>query len=177
MAGNPMTDGPTCSLDGSCCGPEHPCCPEYSGPVEFRRATASDLAKVETLLSQSHLPLDGVADCIDNFIVAEAGGSIVGSIGMETHEGVGLLRSAAVSKPLQGRGIGRRLVEELIADAKGQGISAMYLLTTTAEDYFPSFGFEKIERDKVPSALEASPELQGACPASAIVMKKELRAS
>ena len=172
-----MTDGPVCSTDGSCCGPESPCCDEYSGSVDFRRATTSDLGSVQTLLSQSHLPLDGVAECIDKFFVAEAGDSIVGSIGMETHDGVGLLRSAAVSKPLQGRGIGRRLVEELIADATHQGISAMYLLTTTAENYFPSFGFEKIDRSGVPEALEASPELQGACPASAIVMKKELRAS
>lgn len=146
----------------------------HAGPVDFRRATAADLESVQTLLSQSHLPLDGVSDCIERFFVAEAGGSIVGSIGMERHGSFGLLRSAAVSKPLQGRGIGRRLVEELMADAEREGVSAMYLLTTTAEGYFPSFGFEQIDRADVPSDLADSPELKGACPASAIVMRKSL---
>jgi amino-acid N-acetyltransferase len=177
MAGNEVAEGPACSTDGSCCGPDSPCCHEYAGPVEFRRATAHDLANIETLLSQSNLPLEGVSGCIEKFFVAEAGGAIVGSIGMETYERIGLLRSAAVSKPLQGRGIGRHLVERLLADAEQQGITTMYLLTMTAEGYFPSFGFEKVDRSTVPPALQASAELQDACPASAIVMKKELRAS
>ena len=144
------------------------------GQVDFRRATAADLESVHTLLSQSHLPLDGVSDCIGGFFVAEASGSIVGSIGMERHGSFALLRSAAVSGPFQGRGIGRRLVEELIADAEREGLSAMYLLTTTAEGYFPSFGFERIDREAVPSDLAESPELKGVCPASAIVMRKAL---
>ena len=174
MAGNEMTDASQCEIDGSCCGPDSPCCEEYAGPVEFRRATTADLESVHALLSQSHLPLDGVSDCIERFFVAEAGGSIVGSVGMERHGSFALLRSAAVSRPLQGRGIGRRLVESLIADAEREGVSAMYLLTTTAEGYFPSFGFEQIDRQTVPSDLADSPELKGACPASAIVMRKAL---
>ena len=174
MDGNEMTDAPQCAVDGSCCGPDSPCCEEYAGPVDFRRATAADLESVHTLLSQSHLPLEGVSDCIERFFVAEAGGSIVGSIGMERHGSFGLLRSAAVSRPLQGRGIGRRLVEDLMADAEREGVSAMYLLTTTAEGYFPSFGFEQIERAAVPAELADSPELKGACPASAIVMRKSI---
>lgn len=175
MAGNEIIEGPACAIDGSCCGPDSPCCHEYDGPVDFRRATTADLGNVHTLLSQSGLPIDGVSDCIEGFFVAEAGGSIVGSIGTEKYGSVALLRSAAVSKPLQGRGIGRRLVEELIAEAERQGVSAMYLLTMTAEDYFPSFGFERIDRTSVPAALEKSAELQGACHSSAVVMMKKLR--
>lgn len=169
-----MTDAPRCAVDGSCCGPDSPCCHEYNGPVYFRRATHADLESVHTLLTQSHLPLDGVSECIERFFVAEAGGSVVGSIGMERHGPFALLRSAAVSQPLQGRGIGRRLVEELMADAGREGVAAVYLLTTTAEGYFPSFGFERIDRDAVPSDLAGSAELKGACPASAIVMRKAL---
>lgn len=53
----------------------------------------------------------------------------------------------------------------------------MYLLTTTAENYFPAFGFRPVDRSAVPTELMASPEFQGACPASAIVMRKELEAA
>jgi amino-acid N-acetyltransferase len=51
----------------------------------------------------------------------------------------------------------------------------MYLLTTTAERYFPKFGFERIERRDVPETVQASVEFTSACPASAVVMRKSLR--
>jgi amino-acid N-acetyltransferase len=50
----------------------------------------------------------------------------------------------------------------------------VFLLTTTAEAFFPKFGFEQIQRIDVPISLQASVEFQSACPASAIVMRKRL---
>ena len=38
----------------------------------------------------------------------------------------------------------------LIADAESRGLHALYLLTQTAEHYFPKFGFERIPREAVP---------------------------
>ena len=37
------------------------------------------------------------------------------------------------------------------------------------------FGFEQIDRAQVPPSLRESEEFQSACPASAIVMRKQLR--
>jgi len=142
--------------------------------VEIRRAKAEDIDKVAELLSAAKLPLAGVSECIERFFVAEASGTIVGSVGIEKHGNYGLLRSAAVSEALRGRGVGRRLVDEAIDDARDEGIRALYLLTTTAQDYFPEFGFERIDRELVPVELNASPELQGACPSSATVMRMGL---
>jgi len=173
VAGN-VTHGPTCAVDGSCCGPLSPCCPQYEGPIDVRKATTSDLDSIAALLARAELPLAGVSDCIENFFVADAMGEIVGSVAIETHGPYALLRSAAVSEVLRGRGIGRRLVDEAIREAESQGMRAIYLLTTTAENYFPGFGFEIVDRASVPRELESSPELQGACPASATVMRKKL---
>ena len=50
------------------------------------------------------------------------------------------------------------------------GAKALYLLTTTAESYFPSFGFAPTSREAVPEDVRATAEFQGACPASAAVM-------
>ena len=58
----------------------------------------------------------------------------------------------------------------VIADAEARGIHALYLLTTTAERYFPSFGFQQITRDEVPNDIRETKEFQEACPASATVM-------
>ena len=170
MAGNEI-DGPVCSTDGSCCGPDSPCCEDYAGPIEYRAAERSDLQSIRELLAQSQLPLEGVDECIENFIVAEASGSIVGSISIERHGNYGLLRSAAVSKPLRGRGIGTELVHRLLGDARVKDLEGVYLLTTTAEEYFSSLGFGKIDRSIVPPELGSSVEFQSACPSSATAMR------
>jgi amino-acid N-acetyltransferase len=81
-----------------------------------------------------------------------------------------LLRSAVVSPEHRGTGNGRRLVELLLERAEEDGIEQLYLLTTTAEDYFPRFGFALTTRSTVPEAVKASAEFQGACPDTAIVM-------
>ena len=48
----------------------------------------------------------------------------------------------------------------------------MYLLTTTAEGWFPRFGFERIAREEVSEAVRGSVEFGGACPATAAVMRR-----
>ena len=47
-------------------------------------------------------------------------------------------------------------------------------LTTTAERFFPKFGFEGIARSDVPPSVQASIEFTSACPSSAMVMRKTL---
>ena len=46
----------------------------------------------------------------------------------------------------------------------------------SGESYFPSFGFTKTTRDAVPAEVQATDEFRGACPASATVMARALRA-
>jgi amino-acid N-acetyltransferase len=145
---------------------------ENAPVVAFRAATGDDLAPVEALLRDARLPVDGVADCIGDFIVAESGGDVVGAIGLETYAPYGLLRSAAVAAAWRGKGIGRSLVNALLEDEKSQSLDAIYLLTTTAENYFPAFGFTRIARDDVPEELMESAEFRGACPASAVAMER-----
>jgi amino-acid N-acetyltransferase len=141
----------------------------------IRSATSADLAGITALLEASSLPTVGVADSLDGFLVGEEDGHIVGVVGIEAccHE-YALLRSTAVAPEWRGRGLGRRLVEQAIANAEAQGVQALYLLTTTAERYFPSFGFSQVSRDDVPSEVRATEEFREACPASATVMAKRL---
>ena len=77
----------------------------------------------------------------------------------------------------QGRHIGHQLTEAALRLARTHGVEAVYLLTTTAERFFPKFGFEQIAREEVPAAVRSSVEFASACPASAIVMRKRLTGS
>ncbi len=138
--------------------------------VTLRPASGDDLAAISRLLTDAKLPLDGVAQALADFVVAEASGAVIGVAGLERCEANALLRSVAVAEAWRSRGIGRALIESVIAGAGSRGSRALYLLTTTAERYFPGFGFREITRDDVPNDVRATAEFQGACPASAVVM-------
>lgn len=142
-----------------------------------RRAAPGDLAAVETLLTASGLPLDGVREAFGTFVVAESGTDVVGVAGLEVCCDNALLRSVAVRPEWRSHGVGRALVTRVISDAESRGIRALYLLTTTADRYFPTFGFRTIARDEVPSDVRATSEFSGACCASATVMCRECAGS
>ncbi|MEO8880131.1 MAG: arsenic resistance N-acetyltransferase ArsN2 [Gemmatimonadaceae bacterium] len=142
--------------------------------ITLRPATDADQSAVEQLLASSGLPIDGVKEAFHDFVVAETGQRIVGVIGIELCGDDALLRSTAVAPEYAGRGLGRRLVERIIADAGSRGITELYLLTTTAEGYFPTFGFVRTTRDDVPQGILETKEFVSACPASATVMRLTL---
>jgi amino-acid N-acetyltransferase len=145
--------------------------------VSLRRAVNADHEAVATLLRDSELPSDGVAEWLDQFWVAEHQGQVVGVAGMERYGNSGLLRSVAVAPAWRRTGIGRTLVDRVLDEGQGAGVMEFYLLTTTAEHYFPRLGFACVDRETVPAALSASAELRGACPTSAVVMHKTLTRS
>lgn len=138
--------------------------------TRVRSASPDDLDAVERLLAASSLPLEGVRDALPTFVVAEVGDAIVGVAGLEVCCDNALLRSVAVDSAWRSHGVGRALVTRVIADAEARGLDALYLLTTTAEHYFPSFGFRTVTRDQVPDDIRATAEFRTACPASATVM-------
>ncbi|HWJ45597.1 MAG TPA: arsenic resistance N-acetyltransferase ArsN2, partial [Gaiellaceae bacterium] len=128
-------------------------------------------------LTGSNLPLNGVREALGCFVVAHDDGRLVGVAGIEECGVRGehaLLRSVAVDPAWRSRGLGRALVSRAIALAESRGVNALYLLTTTAEHYFPSFGFATTSRDAVPDDVRSTAEFRGACPASATVMVRRL---
>ena len=146
--------------------------------ISYRAAARADLPGIEGLLRESSLPTVGVAEALEQFIVAERGRRLVGVVGLELHgDRYALLRSAAVDASVRGRGVGRQLVEQIIGAARARNLESLYLLTTTAERYFPMFGFEEITRDAVPDVVKRSAEFTSACPASAVVMSLHLGSS
>jgi amino-acid N-acetyltransferase len=148
---------------------------ESSTTPVIRAACSTDLPRIEALLTASGLPTAGVAQSIDEFLVAEHDGDLVGVVGLEQCcREYGLLRSTAVAQGWQGRGVGRMLVERAIAKAESSRTKALYLLTMTAERYFPSFGFVETTRDAVPAEVRATAEFCNVCPASATVMSLAL---
>jgi len=147
--------------------------------ASIRPSTIRDLPGIERLLTESSLPTAGVAEMLTNdassFYVAEASGqeeAIVGVAGVEACGDNALLRSVAVRPEWRSRGVGNELVSRIVSDAESRGLNALYLLTLTAERYFPRFGFERIERSTVPAGVADTVEFKSACPDTATVMMR-----
>jgi amino-acid N-acetyltransferase len=139
--------------------------------AKVRAARADDLPRVEALLQQADLPLDGVRDFFPaNYAVAEVEGVIIGAAGVEQYGEFGLLRSAVIAAEARGSGLGARLVDERLAWSKARGITDVYLLTTTAPRFFEKIGFAQVDRTTVPSKVQSASEFASVCPSSATVM-------
>lgn len=145
------------------------------GQVVVRTARPEDLPAITHLLTTAGLPVEGVAEWLSHFVVAEAEARIAGVAGVEVHGSDGLLRSVAVSEEWRGRGLGAALTSEALASARKDGLRAVYLLTETAENYFPRHGFRRIERGEVPEPVTHSVEFRELCPASSVVMVTSVR--
>ncbi len=141
--------------------------------TSIRAARPDDWTAIAALLRRYDLPLDGARHHLDSFCVAEdAYGEVIGAAAVERYGTAGLLRSVVVAERMHG--LGSDLVHWSIDHARAAGITTLVLLTTTAPDFFPRFGFRRVDRASVPQAVHVSAEFQGACPASAIVMQADL---
>jgi len=137
----------------------------------IRPAREDDLAAMESLLSRLSLPVAGVAEHRDRFLVLEEGGRIEGTVGLEVYGPRALLRSLGVSSDLRGRGYGKRLCRAALGLAAELKVREVVLLTETAAPFFRSHGFEEISRDQVDASVRSSVEFRSCCPASATCMR------
>ncbi len=144
-------------------------------PVVASVAQGPDVAQ---LLAEAGLPVAGLDSAWRTWVVsASAAGvrDVVGCVALERYAAapdrppVFLLRSLAVREDARGFGAGRALVAAALdaADADAGATAVVALLTESADDYFPRFGFDPVPRADLPTELRASAELSGACPDSA----------
>lgn len=139
-----------------------------------RPATVADWVAIERLLRECDLPLAGARDHLASFLVFGRANELSGCAGLEHYGEIGLLRSVAIAPRMRRRGLAEALVRAQLAAAAARGMHSAYLLTTSAHDYFARLGFVDVPRDEAPQALQRSAEFQGACPASAILMRYAL---
>lgn len=137
-------------------------------------AQASDIAPVTDLLAASKLPTDDLPNGLPHFFVVKKDEQLIGTAGVEIHGFYALLRSVAVAADFQGQGIAHELTKKALKEAVKQDVSEVYLITTTADQYFEKQGFTRVERKEVPLEIAQTEQFSNICPSSAIVMKKQL---
>ena len=143
----------------------------------MRPAGPDDRAYVERLLADNDLPVSDLSESLDPIYVCEFETGKVGVCGLERHGDCGLVRSVVVEESARGNGYGTAACEGLLDRARAADLSAVYLLTTTADGFFADFGFEEVDRERVPEPVRSTEEFADLCPSSAVVMRRELGGS
>jgi amino-acid N-acetyltransferase len=143
-------------------------------PLDITPAAPADLPGILELLDASRLPRAGIENYVASTIVARQDSGVVGTAALELYGDAALLRSVTVAASLRGQGLGAALTTAALELARQRGVRSVYLLTETAAQFFPRFGFRPIDRAAVEPAVLASQEFTTACPKSALAMVKPL---
>lgn len=147
----------------------------------MKRALELDIAAGPTrsgatrLLESAGLPtsdLDGAQ--LQHFFYIGSASVPIGLVGLELCGEHALLRSLAVAPSARAGGAGTALVGHAEAHARSQGARDVYLLTTTAEDFFARRGYVRIGRAAAPEPIRSTREFSDICPASSTFMVKHL---
>ncbi|QAU14434.1 GNAT family N-acetyltransferase [Halorubrum sp. BOL3-1] len=129
---------------------------------------------LEALLRRNELPVSDLREAPAKFYHATSEGERVGAGGFEVHGEAGLLRSLVVEDPKRGRGYGSDLCELLESEARTAGIETLYLLTTTASEFFVEEGYVAVDRETTPESIRNTTQFEELCPQSATCLRKSL---
>jgi amino-acid N-acetyltransferase len=138
-------------------------------------ARAHDAAGIKATLAACELPVEDLTPAaLQHFWVMRDGSKLAGVVGLEMLEDVGLLRSLAVPAAYRGHGIGAQLTDKAEDYARSQGVQTLYLLTSTAPDFFAGRGYRRTDRDTAPGPLQNTAEFKILCPEDAVCMMKDI---
>jgi amino-acid N-acetyltransferase len=116
-------------------------------------ATENDFPEVEALLRDCALPIEGVREHIERYIVVRDNAGLLGCVSIEQYGDIGLLRGLAVAQRARSAGLGELLISTIVAEVRQRGVESIVLHTTSASAYFARFGFAPIAISEVPRAL------------------------
>jgi amino-acid N-acetyltransferase len=111
---------------------------------------------------------------MEHFFYCGPASSPTGLVGIELHGDDALLRSLVVLPEHRSTGLGAALVSHAETHARSHGARSMFLLTTTAEQFFERRGYRSIARDQAPPGISSTREFADICPASSAFMVKTL---
>lgn len=141
--------------------------------MKIETLTVVQIEEAKNLLQKNGLPAEDING--DTYLFGTYDNdTLIGVAGLELYGNTALVRSVCVEEAYRSKGMAEILTEHLEHFAKKKGAHTLYLLTTTAENYFKRKGFIKIDRGAVPPPLSQSSEFSTVCPSSAIAMKKDL---
>jgi amino-acid N-acetyltransferase len=136
--------------------------PATAAEVVIREATPADVEEMHTLLdgfARAGLLLPRAVEEVyrnfREFIIAEHEGRIVGCCGLRLYTSeLAEIVALAVSAESHGRGVGRMMVDTLLAQAKALGLKQVIALTLQP-GFFTKVGFYEVDVADYPHKVQA----------------------
>lgn len=113
--------------------------------ITIRKAAHSDIKDIKTLLSFYYLDTEKVEKNLPEFIVATLDNKVIGCACLDIEEVVEL-RSIAVLPSYRNKGIGSRLMDEILTRASK--ITNVVYLRTTSPAFFKKKGFQRLKNEE-----------------------------
>lgn len=119
--------------------------------VERIHALISAFAREELMLARSRSEL--YESLRDFFVAVTADGQVVACGGLEiAWADLAEIKSLAVDAAWKGKGLGRRIVEACIDEARELGVRRVFALTYQV-DFFEKLGFRQIPKEELPHKI------------------------
>lgn len=127
---------------------------------KIRKATIRDAASIHSLVNKfakkdEMLPrsLNEIYENIRDFFVCDNKEEIIGTSALHIlWENLAEIRSLAVSKEYQDKGIGKKLLERCLKEAKALGVKRVFALTYNPV-FFRKSGFKEIDKNTLPQKI------------------------
>lgn len=140
----------------------------------FKAAQEVDYVSICKLLDTAGL---FAADCeafLSDFLVYRVEGRLIACGGLEIYKNVALLRSLVVAEPYRGQGLAKALVLALEQRAMQKQVETLYLLTETADVFFASMGYQRLQRVNAPMVIRRTMQFSKLCDERARLMTRTL---
>jgi len=126
----------------------------------LRKATVSDVPQMQRLVNAwakqgVMLPrsLHSLYEHLRDYLVAVDGERMVGCVSLHvTWEDLAEIRTLAVAPESHGQGVGRRLVEQALQDARDLGLTHIFVLTYVP-GFFARMGFAAANKADLPQKI------------------------
>ncbi len=112
--------------------------------VNFRPAQATDIPRMAELITAAHLPPLFIEEYLDGFVAADREGDVIACGGIEVYGDCAVIRSVVVDEAGRGLGLGGKLAEMLMSNARDAGAADLYLFTADALPFWQHYGFVEV---------------------------------
>jgi len=129
---------------------------------------------VVDFLRLAELPVDDLNSAELLLFGCRSKGVLQATVALELFGKCALLRSLAVAPSQRNTGLGAAMVAHAEQAAIEHSVEVIYLLTTTAAEFFERITYVVAERESAPAAIAESQQFSNICPASAVFMRKKL---
>lgn len=114
--------------------------------VEAMHKLVNDYAAQGLMLGRSR---NVFYESLRDFVIAEEAGQVLGVGALHlVWDALGEVRAMAIDPAVKGQGVGRKIVEQLVEEARGLGITAVFTLTYQP-GFFAKNGFKEVPKEQL----------------------------